>query len=125
MQKREQLPRQIRRSDSATDTESEIDLGLIDTSTNTDTFSCKNKVSEDLDEELEVKLLSHSGSNVKDIILEKYYAVYEDTWYIGRILQCLDENSFLMKFLKSNLNTYFWLTTDDIAKVNSTFFMDQ
>lgn len=57
---------------------------------------------------------------------EKYYAAFYDTWYIGRILESLENDTFKMKFLKSELDMYIWPSKEDIQVIKKNlYFMDQ
>ncbi|XP_066584552.1 uncharacterized protein [Prorops nasuta] len=56
-----------------------------------------------------------------DVILKKYYAVfYDDTFYIGRVIDMQDEK-IKLKFLKLELDHFEWPRDDDIAIVDKEF----
>lgn len=49
---------------------------------------------------------------------EKYYTVlYEEVWYLGRILKERKQGVFTMKFLKQEDNSFIWPKNSDIARV--------
>ncbi|CAG9773365.1 unnamed protein product [Ceutorhynchus assimilis] len=74
---------------------------------------------EDLDEEL--PSLTSSKEAISDFSCENYYAVLYDTWYIGRVLEILDQETSKIKFLKSELYEYVWPREDDIQIVEKKY----
>lgn len=57
-----------------------------------------------------------------DVLKEHYYAVlYDEAWYIGRVVDNLNADVFKMKFLKQEVNLFIWPKVDDIANVNKKF----
>lgn len=57
-----------------------------------------------------------------DIKLESYYAIYyEDTWYLGRVIDFWDENKTKIKFMKKDLDNYIWPRKEDIHTVENRF----
>jgi len=62
-----------------------------------------------------------NSSNIVEIKLEAYYAVfYDNRWYLGRIIKT-DTFKSTLKFLHFNLDQYFWPKTDDIAEVENKY----
>lgn len=57
---------------------------------------------------------------VKNILIEHYFAVYEDQWYLGRIVN-LTEESCRVKFLKEELENFVWPKNEDIQTVDNKF----
>jgi len=59
--------------------------------------------------------------NIISFETEKYYAIiYDSGWYIGRILEVL-ENNCKIKFLKAELDKFKWPKVDDIQLVPQQF----
>ncbi|KAF5302422.1 hypothetical protein FQR65_LT08510 [Abscondita terminalis] len=57
-----------------------------------------------------------------DVKLENYYAVfYDDSWYIGRVIEILDKSTSKVKFLKENLRQFIWPKRDDIQEVRNEY----
>ena len=60
-----------------------------------------------------------SCTNIKQ---EEFYGVfYDDTWYIGRIVEILSNSKFKIKFLKKELDEFLWPEKDDIQVVKNEF----
>lgn len=58
-------------------------------------------------------------TNIKQ---EEFYGVfYDDTWYIGRIVEILPNNKFKIKFLKKELDELIWPVKDDFQVVKNEF----
>ncbi|KAF5279100.1 hypothetical protein FQA39_LY05778 [Lamprigera yunnana] len=58
------------------------------------------------------------------IELEKYYAIqYEEQWYIGRVISRSEENFYVMKFLKQEMDVFVWPKNinTDISKVHESY----
>lgn len=67
------------------------------------------------------RFLSEKINNNVTVVVESYYAVfYDESWYIGRILQQIG-NEWKIKFLKKNLLDYVWPRSDDIQIVKKCF----
>ncbi|KAK4882365.1 hypothetical protein RN001_005684 [Aquatica leii] len=98
--------RKVIKSESDSNSDGEIEY---DDSTDTDVenFSCDNAVQSPF-----------------KIELEKYYAVqYEEQWYIGRIISRSEENFYVMKFLKQEMDVFVWPKNinTDISKVHESY----
>ncbi|KAF5301715.1 hypothetical protein FQA39_LY10646 [Lamprigera yunnana] len=98
--------RKVKESESDSNSDGEIEY---DDSTNTDVenFSCDDAVQSPF-----------------TIELEKYYAVqYEEQWYIGRVISRSEENFYVMKFLKQEVNVFVWPKNinTDISKVHESY----
>ncbi|KAF5278698.1 hypothetical protein FQR65_LT15586 [Abscondita terminalis] len=84
---------------------------------------------DDTDFELESFIESdESKSNEKDIdktcivVKEKYYAVYYDTtWYIGRVVDIVDNSTSKIKFLIAELNNFIWPKKEDLQLVENQY----
>lgn len=59
--------------------------------------------------------------NINGILIrnEQYYAILYESWYIGRIVQIIDETTSKIKILKSELEEYLWPKKDDIQIVKN------
>lgn len=58
-------------------------------------------------------------TNIKQ---EEFYGFfYDDTWYIGRIVEILPNNKFKIKFLKKELDELIWPVKDDFQVVKNEF----
>ncbi|KAJ8970622.1 hypothetical protein NQ314_001157 [Rhamnusium bicolor] len=54
--------------------------------------------------------------------LEKYYTVaYEGAYYVGRVIEIINNKKSKIKFLKSDLERLVWPATEDIQIVDNTF----
>lgn len=73
--------------------------------------------------EIESDAQSIDEKNLKiDIKLESYYAIYyEDTWYLGRVIDFWDEYKTQIKFMKKDLDNYIWPRKEDIYTVENRF----
>ena len=97
---------------SETDEESFDEAEIVDDSTETESIASS-------DENLPINVFSIPK---KEILVEKYFAVlYDHNWYIGRVLSHIKEDTFLMKFLKQDVDLYKWPKEDDIAEVKNQF----
>lgn len=52
---------------------------------------------------------------------DEYYAVLYDKWYIGLVIETLDENTSKIKFLKRELDEYMWHRPEDIQILNNKY----
>ncbi|KAF5269523.1 hypothetical protein FQA39_LY08712 [Lamprigera yunnana] len=99
--------RKVKESESDSNSDKEIEY---DDSTDTDVenFSCDDAVQSPF-----------------TIELEKYYAVqYEEQWYIGRVINRSEENFYVMKFLKQEMDVFVWPKNinTDISKVYEPYY---
>lgn len=99
------------------ETDIESDYSLND-STDSESFSdsehCNN-------ESNMIEKLRHKNEKCvsKSVLKEHYYAVlYDEGWYVGRVVEKLDGDVFRMKFLKQEVNVFIWPKNDDITEVN-------
>lgn len=56
-----------------------------------------------------------------DINQEAYYAVCYKSWYIGRVVKLIDSETSEIKFLKLEVDKYFWPKQEDKQIVKNTF----
>lgn len=78
-----------------------------------------------LESDTESESFESGNEKALDISIKKeyYYAVYYDNnWYIGRVLDSVEENRiFKIKFLKMELDTFLWPKEEDIQNVEQQF----
>lgn len=61
------------------------------------------------------------NTEVPEILLEKYYAVfYDDNYYIGRVVDKCN-SQIKMKFLKSELDSFIWPRDEDVTFVETQY----
>lgn len=96
-----------RYSTSDSDTSADADTSSVDVT--------ENDAESSSEEELE-----EAETNIT-ISVEKYYAAFYDTWYLGRIVESLDDHIYKMKFLKSELDQFVWPKKPDIQEINKKF----
>lgn len=61
------------------------------------------------------------NTNIPEILLENYYAVfYDDNYYIGRVVD-QSNNQVKMKFLKSELNSFIWPRNEDVTFIERKY----
>lgn len=65
---------------------------------------------------------SGTGSVVVEVEVDKCYGVlYDDGWYIGKVLKKINNEVSLMSFLRQQADLFNWPNKKDIAKVNKEF----
>lgn len=53
-----------------------------------------------------------------------YYAVYYDQkWFIGRVIEQVDEKKFKINFPRENLKAFYWPKEEDIDIVSKSFIL--
>ncbi|CAH1115887.1 unnamed protein product [Psylliodes chrysocephalus] len=63
-------------------------------------------------------------STVNLIETDKYYAIYyDDSWYIGKIIETRNDDLYRIKILKEDLGHYYWPNKDDIQTVKKEFIL--
>lgn len=104
----------------------------IDNAGKTSDTSSDSSVSYTLGSDTDSENLSETENHEKTeelpkicIKKEHYYAVYYDnSWYIGRILELVlngDKLSFTIKFLKMELDSFVWPKEEDVQNVEEHF----
>lgn len=91
----------------------------VEETSDSDSDECYSEKSE-----YENESFSEEESNVEKVIsicIEKYYAALYDTWYIGRILEIFENDTFRIKFLKSELDMYIWPNKQDIQVIEKKY----
>lgn len=75
-----------------------------------------------LESEFEVETFSDEELTLSDtlsvpqILIEEYYAVCYQSWYIGRVIEKIDDERSRVKFLKSELDAYVWPKIEDTRR---------
>ncbi|CAG9768534.1 unnamed protein product [Ceutorhynchus assimilis] len=100
-------------SGTSTDSSTDWDVMELDDSDDLEEFS---------DEMLPCQSENLSETAVPEIHLENYYAVfYDQSWFIGRIIEDKGNAYYKIKFLKAELDTFIWPRKEDIDTVYKDF----
>lgn len=101
---------------------SDSDMASLDTLELDDDSDESESFGSEAGEEEEISEETEKQSIVPDI--EKYYAVfYDQTFYIGRALEIVNEEETKFKFLKYDLDQYIWPKVEDRDIVNNKFIL--
>lgn len=60
--------------------------------------------------------------NKIDLKLENYYTIfYDESWYLGRIVDFWDVDKTKIKFMKNELEKFIWPKNEDIHIIENQF----
>lgn len=116
--------------DTSSDTDDGVDAWEADDDLDDDSVEhCSENYASSLDSSDDLPLAelapfrAHSLNDKNiDIKVEHYYAVYyDDSWYIGRVIEIIDESMSRIKFLKEDLHHFIWPKRDDIQQVQNKY----
>lgn len=128
---RKTINRNTNKTKRSTDTGSNSKRRKIETRNYSDSSSQEEIDSIHLESEIEYesaesdeeKTETQTNITKESVMLnEHYYSVYfDEDWFIGRIIEKIDENKFVVKFLEKNFDKFVWPKREDIQEINRHF----